>query len=288
MTHFSTRSTVDSATALSRGAADPGGDDRRPVVLGEAPVLVVHQRDVDRGAVRRRGGVVRHEHPRDPAEVLERAGLPLLPRALAHVREALRPEAVGVRQGDDHHVHLGLCPGEPVGERGGVARPVDVGLRAGLVGEPPPGPGPFRRLGEHLAERLVRVGRFPRGRGGLAVLHPEHLDRELAIALLALDQRGHIGDEVGALGLLPRRRRQHPVDLGLGHREDVVEGDAALADRPRARRHVALARAQRRGDLGLRDPSPSRASGESFSSWTWAPAPSASRRPPFGRPCHGF
>ena len=240
---------------LVAGAADPGGDDRRPVVLGEAPVFAVDERHVDRGAVRRRGGVVRHEHPGDPAEVLERAGLPLLPGPLPHVGEALRPEAVRVRQRHDDHVDLRLGPGEPVGDGGRVPGPVDVGLRAGLVGEPPLGARLLRGLGEHLAEGLVRVGRFPRGRGGLAVLHPEHLDRELAVPLLALDQRRHVRRQVGALRRPLRRRRDHPVDLGVAHRRDAVERQVVLADRPRARRHVALARMQRRGDLGLRDPS---------------------------------
>ena len=269
---------------LVAGAADPGGDDRRPVVLGEALVLGVDERHVDRRAVRRRGGVVRHEHPGDAPEVLEGAGLPLLPRALAHVGEALRPEPARVGQRHDDHVDPGLGTRDPVGDRGRVPGPVDVRLCARLVGEPPGRAGLLRRLREHLAERLVRVG-GPSGRGGLiAALHPEHLDRELAVAPLALDQGAHVGLQVGALRRRARRRRQHPLDVRHAHRGDVVERQRPLAQHPGARGDVALARVQCRRDLGLRDPSLREHQEDLFLLRHGHQPLSALRRPPFGRP----
>ena len=236
---------------LVAGAADPGRDDRSLVVPGEAGVLLVDQCRAGRRAVGRRGGVVGHEHPRDPAEVLEHACLVLLPEPLPHVGGALRPEPVRVRQRHHDHVDPGLRAGEAVGERCGVAGPVDVRLRTRLVREPPGRPRLLRRPQEHLAERLVRVGGPPGRGGGLAVLRPEHLDREPAVAPLALDQGVHVGLQVGTL------RRQGPPAApvsprpGRAHRGDVVEGERSLAQHSRARRYVALADVQRGRDLGL-------------------------------------
>ena len=65
--------------ALVTGLADPGGDDRRAVVIGEAPVLLVDESDLRGGAVGRRGGVVGHPHARHAAELLERVHLAFLP-----------------------------------------------------------------------------------------------------------------------------------------------------------------------------------------------------------------
>lgn len=254
---------------------------------GEALVLGVDDGRVDRGAVRRRGGVVGREHPGDAPEVLEGAGLALLPRPLLHVGEALRPEPARVGRRHDEHVDPGPRAGEAVRQPSRAPGPVDAGLGSRLVREPLGRPGPLGGVGEHLAEGLVGVRALPGGLRRHAALHPERLHRELAAPPLARDQRPHVGSRVGALARTPGRR-EHPVHLGGAHRGDVVERQAALADRLGARRDVALARVRGGGDPGPGDPS-LRQRREDLPSLGHGHRPlSVSRRPPFGRPPHGF
>ena len=76
--HPSTRPAAGSATASSRGRRAPAGTAAAPAAPGEAPVLGVDGGRVDRGAVRRRGGVVGRGHPGDAPEAPGGAG-PALP-----------------------------------------------------------------------------------------------------------------------------------------------------------------------------------------------------------------
>ena len=224
-------------------------------MLSESLVLVVHERDVDGAAVCRRRAVVGHQHPGHAAEVAEGVRLAVLPGSLPHVAEALRPEPA--REGQHHyeHVHLRRRAGEPVGEVRHVAGPVDVALRPRLVLEVARRASPLGLVGEHLAERLVGVGELPLLGCLVAVLRPQQLDRQPAVPLLALDERGHVGPQVGGVGAAPLPWEERVVHCRGVHRAHLVEREGVLAHDPRRRRHVALADVQRRRDLRLAHPS---------------------------------
>ena len=138
---------------------------------------------------------------------------------------------------------------------GGVASPIYVALGSGLVDKVPGGAHPLGDAGEHLAKRLVGVRQPPLSRSLLAVLDPEELDRELAVPLLALDQRLHVRLQVGAVRPAPLPREEQVIDDVGVHGADGVERQAVLAQHPRAGRHVSLADVQCGGDAGLADPS---------------------------------
>ena len=242
--------------ALVARPADPGGHDGRPVVLGEALVLPVHERDPRGGGpIGRRGGVVGRPHARNAAELLECVRLALLPGLLPHVAEALRPKLVGEGQRDDQDVHLGLGSQQLVGEVGDVAGPIDEAFGPRLVGEVPGRPHPARGVGEHLAERLVGVGELPLRRSALAVLEPEELHRQLPTHFFALDQRLHVGPQVGVVRTALLLGEEHAVDRVGIHRAHGIERQAALAHHLGAGGDVALADVKRGRDVRLGGPS---------------------------------
>ena len=241
--------------ALVAGLADPRRHHGGSIVLGESLVLPVHERDVDRAAVGRRRAVVGHQHAGHTLEVVERMRLAVLPGRLPHVAEALRPEPAGEGQDDDQHVDLGDGAREAVGEVGDVPRPVYVALGPGLVLEVARRTEPVGLLGEHLAERLVRVGKQVRLRRLLAVLGPHELDGEPAVALLALDEPGQVGPEVRGVRATPLPGEERVIHGRRVHRAHLVERERVLPHDPRGRRHVTLADVQGGGDLGLTHPS---------------------------------
>lgn len=242
--------------ALVARPTDPGGQDGRPVVLGEALVLPVHERDPRGcGPIGRRGGVVGHPHARNAAELLERVDLALLPGFLPHVAEALRPELVREGQRDDQDVDLGPGSQQLVGEVGDVAGPIDEALGPRLVGEVPGRAHLACGVGEHLAERLVGVGELPLRRGALAVLEPEELHRQLPTHFLALDQRRHVGSQVGVVRTALLLGEEHVIDRVGVHRAHGVERQAAFAHHLGAGGDVALADVKRGRDVRLGGPS---------------------------------
>lgn len=92
----------------------------------------------------------------------------------------------------------------------------------------------------------ARVCRPARARGCLAVLLPEHLDRKLAVPPLALNQRCHVGGQVGASVRLPGWR-EHSVNLGrASRRRRQASGRARGSPSSMPRRHACSRAARRR------------------------------------------
>jgi hypothetical protein len=182
--------------------------------------------------------------------------VPLEPRPLAHVGEAAGPEVRRAWQHDHQHIHLGPLAGDLVREPCREPGPVHEGLLAWRMPEVARGTSLLGLLREHLAERLVGVGKLALGRGLLAVLHPEQLDGQLAVPLLALDERRQVWLQVGSVAWPPGPGEELRVDRRGIHGLHGGDREAALLRDPRGLRHIALADVLRSRDGRLAHPSP--------------------------------
>lgn len=238
--------------ALVLRLPDAGRQDAASIALREPPACIIELGHA-RTPKRRRRAAVRDEHVRHAAKRFECPHVPVQPAPHRAVGAAPRPDPSWPRQADDGHERLRAHARDPVGDAGGVARPVDEGLLPGLMDEMHRRARPLRLPREDFAELGIRVRKLPGGSRRLAVLGPHELQRQPRVPRLACDDAPCIDLEMALVGLpgLPDERLGY---LGLTHGLYLRFRQPGLPEMPGASARIALAAARCRRYLILAMP----------------------------------
>ena len=183
-----------------------------PVVLQELGIRDVHVAGPLGLAdlVRRRGGVVRHDHQRDAADVLERPPVGIQPGRLFLIQTAEREHQPGVGQRGHKDRHRCGPAADRVGQLHPGARPVHLHRVPRHVRDRSRQVMRAHMLGDDLTEPVIPVEPCPRHvLPGRQVPRPQHLQRRL---------------------LAPHARSHHLVDI---HRDELPRnGLPAVSEEP--------------------------------------------------------